>query len=148
MLTVPEGVCACVGCCRVGLAVPSLVIDQASCSCSVVVYFKIPQFAVWLSIVWRTRSQCGVSLVTGILFALPTTWALRDSLLIAMTRRRFIPEANFAWYVVQVCCVIIGIVIHPLLTSSICRTISQRAARTLHTRQQGRRGQRSTLQMD
>lgn len=73
MLTVPEGVCACVGCCRVGLAVSPLVIDQASCSCSVVVYFKIPQFDVWLAIVCGTRSHCGVSLATSTPFVLSNT---------------------------------------------------------------------------
>lgn len=83
MLTVPEGVCLCVQCCRVGLAVFALSTDEASCSCSAVIYSKIPQFDVWLLIVCGTRSHCGVSLVTDTSFVLSSTWALRDSLLSA-----------------------------------------------------------------
>lgn len=79
MLTVPEGVCACVQCCRAGLAVFSLSTDEASCSCSAVVCSKIPQFDVWLLIVCGTRSHCGVSLVIDTSFVLSSTWALRDS---------------------------------------------------------------------
>lgn len=147
MLTVPEGVCACGGCCWAGLAVSSLASDEAFCSCSVVVYFQIREFDVWLLIVRGTTSHCGMGLVTGTPFVLSNTWALCDSLLIAAVESS-LERTSIGLWSRSVCFVITGIATHPLLTSSVCRTISQRPTKALHTLQELRMRQRSTSQME
>lgn len=78
MLLVPEGVYACVKCCRVGLAVSSLTTDGASHSCSVCSLFQIT--SIRRVIFQVTRSHCRVSLVACTLCVISNTCTLRESL--------------------------------------------------------------------
>ena len=84
MSTGPEGVCTLAGCYRFGPVGFFLATDGVTRVAVSVVYFEMPQFDVWLSIVCAARARalsrrcsCGTPCV------LSNTWTQRESMPVA-----------------------------------------------------------------